>query len=80
MTLDRLPDMPLILEPSGTLRLFQAGEDFTTVTGVDVEHVTTPSRTFVVRSSPGGEFNTQASMLLGQAVFGAVVLLPQNDA
>ena len=61
MTLDHLPDLPLVLDPSGTLRLFNPQEDFTTIVGEEYTEITVPSRTFVTRAKPGGELNPQAT-------------------
>lgn len=80
MTLDQLPNLPLVLEPSGTLRLFKPREDVVSLLGDEYNEVTLQARTVLTRNSPGGELNTPATLLTGHPVFGAVVLFPPNDA
>lgn len=74
ITLDQLPHRDLVFEPDGTLRLPYPGEDITSVLGDRVVRIELPPRQLLVSPDAGGEFNSNASLLAGQPIFGAVIL------
>lgn len=72
--LEQLPELDLVFEPNGTLRLLFPGEDACSVVGCGPVRVELPPRRLLTAAVSHGEFNPNASLLAGKPIFGAVIL------
>lgn len=79
MTFAQIPDLPLVLGEDRSIRLPLPGEDLTAVVGLDWDEIEVRPRKLLVRRTPGGQLNANATVLAGRPVFGNAILTNEHE-